>query len=212
MLFSVEGSRANAEVLDYLPQFVTTQAETALVANSVPADAALERTTVFVSAPVVQAIPAPVEPINRKPDFDMVEATSLGDLVTAMPEPSSLGEELHCLAGAIYFESKGESLAGQLAVGRVIIARAQSGRFPESYCGVVLQRSQFSFVRGGRIPSINQSSKAWSRAKKLAMIANAGSWQSEAEGALFFHAKYAAPGWRNRMARLAQIDNHIFYR
>jgi N-acetylmuramoyl-L-alanine amidase len=196
MLFGAEGSRANAEVVNYLP--------VAEIATETP-------TTQFVSQPMIQ--PIPEEPVEAAVEnLSDVDATSLRGLVAALPEPQSLSDELHCLAGAIYFESKGESLAGQLAVGRVVVARAESGRFPSSYCGVVYQRSQFSFVRGGRMPSINTSSKAWSRAKKLALVAHEDAWQSEAEGALFFHAKYVAPGWRNRMARLAQIDNHVFYR
>ena len=53
--------------------------------------------------------------------------------------------ELECLATGIYFESKSEPLAGQLAVGQVIANRANSGgRFPSSYCGVLFQRGQFS--------------------------------------------------------------------
>src|SRR3546814_1697830 len=72
---------------------------------------------------------------------------------------STIDPELRCLAGAVYFESRGESLAGQLAVAHVIINRAESGRFPSSYCGVVHQRSQFSFVRGGKMPSIRESSR-----------------------------------------------------
>ena len=63
------------------------------------------------------------------------------------PQPGS--RELECLATGIYFESKSEPLAGQLAVGKVIANRAKSGgRFPSSYCGVLFQRGQFSFVRG----------------------------------------------------------------
>jgi hypothetical protein len=72
--------------------------------------------------------------------------------------------EQECLAGAIYFEAKSESLEGQLAVADVIINRARSGRFPASLCGVVFQRSQFSFVRGGDFPPIARSSQDWREA------------------------------------------------
>src|SRR3546814_13674283 len=82
--------------------------------------------------------------------------------------PATIDPELRCLAGAVYFESRGESLAGQLAVARVIINRAESGRFPTSYCGVVLQRSQFSFVRGGQMPKIRESSRPWAHAVAIA--------------------------------------------
>ena len=117
---------------------------------------------------------------------------------------------MRCLAGAIYFEAKGESLPGQLAVGRVVVNRAKSGRFPDSYCGVVYQRSQFSFVRGRTMPAIRTNSQDWREAVAIARIADAGSWESPAEGALFFHATRVSPGWR--LARVTRIDNHVFYR
>jgi hypothetical protein len=134
---------------------------------------------------------------------------SLAALVERTALPDDLSSELNCLAGAVYFEAKGESLVGQLAVGRVIVARTRSGRFPASYCGVVYQPSQFSFVRGGTMPGINRTSRAWANAVRIAQIAHEGSWRSPAEGALFFHAARVAP--MNR-ARIAQIDHQVFYR
>lgn len=170
----------------------------------------------FVSQPVVQAIPARDEPapIAQEDQGDLpaapVSAGSLADLVAAQPQPADLSRELSCLAGAVYFEAKSESLAGQLAVGRVVVNRSKSGRFPNSYCGVVFQRSQFSFVRGNAMPGIDKRSRHWRNAVAIAQIAHAGTWRSQAEGALFFHAAYVSPGWR--LARVTRIDNHVFYR
>jgi len=79
----------------------------------------------------------------------------MADTVASLRSSDPGSRELECLAGAIYFESKSESLQGQLAVGHVIANRAHSGRFPSSYCGVVFQRSQFSFVRGRSLPPIS---------------------------------------------------------
>jgi len=117
---------------------------------------------------------------------------------------------MKCLAGAVYFESKGETLEGQLAVARVIINRAKSGRFASSLCGVIYQPSQFSFVRGHGMPSINIASDSWREAVAIAQIALDDSWDSQAEGALFFHARRVSPGWGK--TKLASIDNHVFYR
>src|SRR6476661_502939 len=70
--------------------------------------------------------------------------------------------ELECLATGIYFEAKSEPLAGQLAVGKVIANRADSGgRFPGTYCGVLFQRGQFSFVRGHSLPNVSHSNRQW---------------------------------------------------
>ncbi len=157
----------------------------------------------------VDPVPATDEAVDLS-DEPTPRASSLAALVADQPQPAELSRELNCLAGAIYFEAKGETLAGQLAVGRVIVARSKSGRFPDSYCGVVFQRSQFSFVRGNTMPAIPKGSRQWKKAVAVAQIAHAGSWKSEAEGALFFHAAYVSPGWR--LTRLARIDNHVFYR
>ena len=139
-----------------------------------------------------------------------IKSSSLAALVTAQPQLSDLPREIGCLAGAIYFEAKSESLAGQLAVGRVIVARSKSGRFPNSYCGVVYQPSQFSFVRGTAMPGISKASRQWKNAVAVAQIAHSGTWRSPVEGALYFHAAYVSPGWR--LKRVGQIENHVFYR
>ncbi|NNC72074.1 MAG: cell wall hydrolase, partial [Sphingomonadaceae bacterium] len=57
-------------------------------------------------------------------------------------------DELHCLAKVILHESRGEPRSGQLAVAQVVMNRVESPRFPNSICGVIYQRSQFSNIRG----------------------------------------------------------------
>lgn len=175
--------------------------------------------TTFISQPVIQAVaPAQSEVAlaettqaeMAQPLQDAITASSLASLVENTQAPAALSNELECLAGAIFFEAKSESLAGQLAVGRVIIARSQSGRFPASYCGVVYQPSQFSFIRGRSMPSINRSSRQWQNAVRVAVIADQGLWKSPVEGAMFFHATHVSPRWGKQ--RMAKVDGHIFYR
>lgn len=141
---------------------------------------------------------------------DTMSASSLAELVRMQDTNDALSAEEHCLAGAVYFESKGESLPGQLAVARVVMARAKSGRFPSSLCGVVYQKSQFSFVRGNSMPRIDTGSNNWRNAVAISQIALTNSWKSPVEGALFFHARRVSPGWR--LTRLGTVDNHVFYR
>jgi spore germination cell wall hydrolase CwlJ-like protein len=143
-------------------------------------------------------------------DIDAATASTLTDLVRTQAVDDSLSNEEHCLASAVYFEAKGESLAGQLAVARVILARANSGRFPSTLCGVIFQKGQFSFVRGASLPSIQTDSKHWRNAVAISNIALDNKWQSPVEGALFFHARHVSPGWR--LTRIGSVDNHIFYR
>lgn len=141
---------------------------------------------------------------------DTMSASSLAELVRIQDTDDALNAEEQCLAGAVYFESKGESLPGQLAVARVVMARAKSGRFASSLCGVVYQKSQFSFVRGGRMPRIDTGGNNWRNAVAISKIALTNSWKSPVEGALFFHARRVSPGWR--LTRLGTVDNHVFYR
>ena len=147
-------------------------------------------------------------------DDSSAPAKVSGDLptmVASLRSADSGTHELECLATGIYFESKGEPLAGQLAVGKVIANRAQSGgRFPGTYCGVLFQRGQFSFVHGGRLPAVPRANRQWQTAVALAKIVDQGLQSSEAGNALFFHARYVSPGWR--LKRVASIGNHIFYR
>jgi len=157
-----------------------------------------------VVPPPVPAETSPVEQQARP------EPRSLKELVNAYSSVEVPDAELECLAGAVYFESKGEPLVGQLAVAEVIINRAKSGRFPSSWCGVVKQRSQFSFIRGGRFPAIARGSAAWRTAVAIAQIAKQDLADSTAPKALFFHAKYVSPRWK--LKRVAAVGNHIFYR
>jgi spore germination cell wall hydrolase CwlJ-like protein len=122
------------------------------------------------------------------------------------------GAEEDCLANAVYFEARGESLEGQLAVAEVVMNRARSGRYPTTWCGVVVQRSQFSFVRAGIIPAANRDSNAWRRAVAIARIAQAGTTRMLAPNVLWYHANYVSPSWGRRLARSSVIGAHIFYR
>ncbi|MEP2180506.1 MAG: cell wall hydrolase, partial [Marinomonas sp.] len=139
-------------------------------------------------------------------------AGSLRELVRKTSTDFSLSEQMRCLAGTVYFEARGEPLAGQLAVAKVVMNRSDDRRFPNSYCGVVYQRSQFSFVRGGRMPRINTGSAAWKRAKAIARIAHESQWDSAADDSLYFHAKYVRPSWSRKKSKRATINTHIFYR
>jgi N-acetylmuramoyl-L-alanine amidase len=163
----------------------------------------------------------PLDPLAPQPEAEdksaSIEATDvppvkdLAGLVAHYRSSDPGSRELECLAVGVYFESKSEPLAGQLAVGHVIANRANSGRrFPSSYCGVLFQRGQFSFVRGGSYPTVARSSRQWQTAVAIARIVDKELHDSAVPGALFFHAKRVAPRWR--LTRLGSVGNHVFYR
>lgn len=157
------------------------------------------------SAEIVQKITAePAVATDTNADFSTLAAAVAAQTATIDDE------ELNCLAIGVYYESKGEPLAGQLAVADVILNRTTSGRFPSSVCGVLTQRGQFSFVKGGRLPDVDTSRPAWKTAVAIARIATQELWDSPAEGALFFHARRVSPKWNH--TRVASLGNHVFYR
>ncbi len=177
-------------------------------------------TTPLPAPPPVEQLPetlnfpgAPPAAIAR-PAVALVDsespAASLEALVARHAAADGLDDEQDCLAGAVYFESKGEPLPGQLAVAKVILNRVASGRFASTVCGVVSQRGQFSFMRGGEMPVVARGGRQWRTAVAIARIASDGLWEAPAANALYFHARRVSPSWR--MTRLASVGNHIFYR
>jgi spore germination cell wall hydrolase CwlJ-like protein len=174
-------------------------------------------------------VPEPTTELTYTPDVEVPAETNIdadaevtasqvlkptGDLssLVAQLRGSDPGSrELECLAVGIYFESKSEPLSGQLAVGEVIANRANSkGRFPSTYCGVLFQRGQFSFIRGKSLPSVPRASKQWQTAVAIAKIVDQDLKDSAVGNALFFHAKHVSPRWR--LKRVASVGNHVFYR
>ena len=160
-----------------------------------PAPEVTESATAETPAPVTE--PAP-------------ERRSLSELVAEHAGSTAPDAETDCLARGVYYESKGEPLSGQLSVAEVIINRARSGRFAPTICGVLRQRGQFSFVRGGVIPTPPAASRDWRTAVAIARIAMEDLADGAAPRALFFHARRVNPGWR--LTRVATVGNHVFYR
>ena len=205
----------------------------ALTASSVaPAQAGPSDSLVSVANATLPKISVPElidpqgQPVLSQPDAVEDQSPTSGDdtaqpvvdrnqdlptLVAELRAPDPGSRELECLATGIYFESKSEPLAGQLAVGQVIANRASSGgRFPSTYCGVLFQRGQFSFVHGHSLPAVSHSNKQWQTAVAVAKIVDKDLKDSAVGNALFFHARYVSPSWH--LKRVASIGNHIFYR
>src|SRR3954471_18077254 len=181
------------------------------LSDPVPADQAFDAQEPVVTHAIAPALPQSA--IDQDPDGDSVperSVRSLAELVGDYAGGETADAETNALAGAVYWESKGEPLAGQLSVAEVIINRSQSGRFASTICGVVRQPSQFSFVRGGHIPAPPPASRDWRTAVAIAQIARQDLADGGAPRALFFHARRAHPGWH--LTRVAAIGNHIFYR
>ena len=133
-------------------------------------------------------------------------------LVDRFSAGAPLTDQANCIAVAVYHEARGESLEGQLAVAKVIMNRAASGRYPTSWCGVVKQPWQFSFVRNGHFPSVDMQSASWRKALGVTRLAVANAIPGLSNDVLWYHADYVAPDWGRRLTRVEKIGAHIFYR
>jgi hypothetical protein len=124
-----------------------------------------------------------------------------------------LDQEANCLATAVYFEARGETLEGQLAVARVVMNRAASGKYPTTWCEVMTQPWQFSFVnpRTGRYPAVTDG-ESWRKAQGIARLAMANVIESVPTDVLWYHADYVSPSWGRRLSYVDKIGPHIFYR
>ena len=228
------GSSANAEAAQVSPiHYNLKPAATALDVNSAakplgtavtsvastlakPVVAATTAVTT-VSGAVFQQAPAQSVTVQLTPTFAREAAWlykggwPLYALVQKFATNAPLDEQTNCLATAVYFEARGESLEGQLAVARVVMNRAASGRYPPDWCSVVKQPAQFSFVRHGQFPQADTNCDAWRRAEAIAELAAANIVPSVGTNVLWYHADYVAPSWRNNLQEVEQIGAHIFY-
>ncbi|ADZ71757.1 cell wall hydrolase [Polymorphum gilvum] len=136
------------------------------------------------------------------------------------PLPLSVSEpkEQRCLAEAIYFEARGESEEGQVAVAQVVLNRVKNPSYPNSICEVVYQnrhkrnRCQFSFACDG-IPDRIASQDAWARAQRLAKeVVGGKQYLKMVDASTHYHATYVSPRWANQMSKRGKIGLHIFYK
>ncbi|WP_417578713.1 cell wall hydrolase [Pelagibacterium sp.] len=134
--------------------------------------------------------------------------------------------EIHCLAQAIYHESRGEPDRGQWAVASVILNRVDSRTYPDSVCGVVFQnahmpnRCQFSFACDGRPDDGGNGNvidrESWVQSNIMALIAYRKSLDGKRHEdglttAMHFHTTTVSPSWASAYTQVAAIGNHIFY-
>ena len=130
---------------------------------------------------------------------------------------SDVGNQVKCLAEAIYFEARGEEILGQYAVAEVILNRVDSKEFPNSVCKVVsegaskLNACQFSYNCDGK-PEYMNDLKSYKRILKLSNMMFGGTARILTDGATFYHSNSVAPSWRIEMKKTSEIGHHIFYK
>jgi len=128
--------------------------------------------------------------------------------------------ELTCLALNVYYEARGEPLAGKYAVAEVTMNRVASRRYPGTVCEVVYEKrwdrlrkrhvGAFSWTEFDIIP--HPEGEQWHQAREVAEAAYSGRRQPQLKGALHYHATYIRPSWSRGMQPVARIGGHIFYK
>jgi spore germination cell wall hydrolase CwlJ-like protein len=129
-------------------------------------------------------------------------------------------QSLVCLARNIYFEARGEPVAGQYAVAEVTMNRRASRRYPHTVCGVVYQKNwdplrgryvgAFSWTEFDTLP--DPRGEEWQRALAIAEAVYYERYTPALQGATHFHANYIKPDWARQKHRVAKIGRHIFYK
>ncbi|MGB2176894.1 cell wall hydrolase [Hyphomonas sp.] len=149
------------------------------------------------------------------------DGAAIASLVSFKPEhlkrAEALDSEAHCLAQAIYYESRNEPLAGQLAVAEVISNRVRDHRYPDSVCGVVFQGAtrttgcQFTFTCDGALGR-KPKGTAWEQAQEIAAHVLMNLAEDRTGGATHYHATYVDPVWSAGLIKTDKIGLHVFYR
>lgn len=136
---------------------------------------------------------------------------------TIPAEPQIDNRQQDCLSQAIYYEARGETQRGQIAVAEVIMNRVRSGHYPNSVCGVVYQGShrstgcQFTFTCDGSL-SHRPRGRAWERAQRVATAVMSGYTRPITQGATHYHTLAVNPVWNSGLVETTQIESHVFYR
>ena len=166
-------------------------------------------------------------PSSKASWADLIKLARVGSGDGERKKPSIFGgltedefraREFSCMATAIYFEARGESVKGQTAVAQVIMTRVRSDYYPNTICGVVFQGQwnrnacQFSFACDGRTDTPGNK-RQWETALNVAKKVISGQvYLKEIGGATHYHATYVSPRWRKMMKRVKRIGVHIFYK
>jgi len=157
-------------------------------------------------------------------------------------KPLVRAEEVNCMALNIYREANNQSIAGQIAVGRVVMNRVMDRRYPADTCSVIFEgpvreswktannpdlkdseriyypkrdRCQFSWYCDGKKDEVinKENNRAWQTAEDIAyQILAFDRWRGILDGATHYHANYVFPKWRLTLKRIVKIDDHIFYK
>ena len=151
-----------------------------------------------------------VQAVLRGPTLPTVER--------AVPaQPAVDAREHHCLSQAVYYEARGETQRGQVAVAEVVMNRVRSSYYPNTICNVVYQGShrvtgcQFTFTCDGSLAE-RPRGRAWERAQRVATAVILGYTRQVTQHATHYHTDAVNPVWSAGLVETTTIGTHVFYR
>ncbi len=146
---------------------------------------------------------------------DREELAGLG--TTILDQAKTISREKQCLAEAVYYEARSETIEGQKAVAEVVLNRVRSKHFPDTICGVVYQGAarthgcQFSFACDGATEKLPRG-KHWQEAQMIATHMMAGMSAPLTNRATHYHTTNVKPNWAKHLRQTRQYGTHMFYR
>ncbi|MDQ7019171.1 MAG: cell wall hydrolase [Robiginitomaculum sp.] len=136
---------------------------------------------------------------------------------THIEKAAAQEKALNCMAMAIYYEARSETLSGQLAVAQVVLNRVKHRAYPDNVCDVVFEGSnrntgcQFTFTCDGSMAILPRQA-GWNRSRKAAIHAMLGMSDVTIGRATHYHTVEVQPYWSSNLLRTANIGMHVFYR
>jgi len=138
-------------------------------------------------------------------------------LAIVMTQPVFAGcdynKQLEILALNIYHEARGEGEEGMQMVGEVVLNRVDHPKYPNTICGVVYQKSQFSWVKQLKNHTPKEK-EMWELSLHMAEQLLQGDIDLYDNGATHFlnpKALKKLPSWTRKFDEVAKIGNHVFY-
>lgn len=127
-----------------------------------------------------------------------------------MMMPELIEPQLECLQQAIYHEARSESFKGQVMVGYVIKARMLDPRWEDTYCKVIEEPRQFSFIDEIGYAGMNEP-RSRELAEQIAwMVITSPSPFPTCM--LYYHGDYVEPNWDySKIDVYDHEGSHIFY-
>lgn len=125
--------------------------------------------------------------------------------------PPFVESELTCLQHIGYHEARDQGYHGMVAVMLVAKNRVLDPRFPDTYCEVMLQPKQFSFVDLVETKTMYEEDVRRKAYEAAYSVYYSGRYRY-LDNALYYHADYVRPNWNyDKLERITQLGDHIFY-